>query len=82
MESILKILILGGTVSLSMYFAYLSAKVKADRNRPRLDDADVPGREEFEALRAHVDELAERVDFAERMLAQRRDAERLEQPRQ
>jgi hypothetical protein len=83
MESVLKILILGGTVSLVMFFAYLSSKVKAGvAARDQRRDEDAPGREEFEQLQAHVHELAERVDFAERMLAQRRDAERLERPRQ
>jgi hypothetical protein len=36
---------------------------------------------ELDALRRSLDELAERVDFAERLLAQRRDAERLAPPR-
>jgi hypothetical protein len=82
MESVLRILILGGTVSLVMFFAYLSARVKAGAaGRGQRRDEDAPGREEFEQLQAQVHELAERVDFAERMLAQRRDAERLEQPR-
>jgi uncharacterized protein YlxW (UPF0749 family) len=82
MESVFKLLIIGGTVSLVMYFAYLSSKVKAGvAGRDQQRDDDAPGREEFEQLQAHVQELAERVDFAERMLAQRRDAERLEEPR-
>lgn len=33
--------------------------------------------EELRALRTHVAELAERVDFAERMLARGRDADRV-----
>ncbi len=37
-------------------------------------------REETEQLRHNVGELAERVDFAERLLAQRRDTQRLNPP--
>jgi len=83
MESVFKLLIIGGTVSMVMFFVYLSSKVKAGvAGRDQRRDDDAPGREEFEQLQAQVHELAERVDFAERMLAQRRDVERLEQPRQ
>ena len=75
------VLIIGATVSISMYFAYLS-----QRSKERADiamsgrggvDGDGPSREEFEALNQQMAELAERVDFAERMLAQRRDPQRL-----
>jgi hypothetical protein len=37
--------------------------------------------QELEAVRREVAELAERVDFAERLLAQKREGERLAPPR-
>jgi ubiquinone biosynthesis protein UbiJ len=37
--------------------------------------------EELEQVRVHVGELAERVDFTERLLAKQRDGERLAPPR-
>ncbi len=37
--------------------------------------------QELEAVRREMAELAERVDFTERLLAKRRDAERLAPPR-
>jgi len=78
MEGVLKVLIIGATVALSMFFAYLSTRAKsaAQASRERADD-DSPDREEFEALRGQVAELAERLDFAERLLAQQRDPARI-----
>ena len=76
------ILIIGATVSISMYFAYLSQKSKDQAEILKSRGGDGPSREEFEALNDQMAELAERVDFAERMLAQQREAQRLAEPRE
>ncbi len=81
MEGVWKILIVGATISLSMFFAYLSTRAKATAQaRSEGSDHDSPGREEFEALHGQVAELAERLDFAERLLAQQRDPARVNRP--
>lgn len=74
------ILIIGATVTISMYFAYLGQKSKERADIARSGGGDAPGREEFEALNQQVAELAERVDFAERLLAQQRETPRLNEP--
>lgn len=78
------VLIIGATVVISMYIAYLSQKSKerADIATRGGGDPDGPSRDEFEALNQQMAELAERVDFAERMLAQGRDSQRLGEPRE
>lgn len=75
------ILIIGATVSFSMWLAYLSQKSKERADIARSGGGDGPSRDEFEALNHQMAELAERVDFAERMLAQQRDSQRLAEPR-
>ena len=82
MNGPIMILIIGATVSISMYFAYLSQKSKDQAEILKRRGGDGPTREEFEALNDQVAELAERVDFAERMLAQQREAQRLGEPRE
>ena len=82
MEGVLKVLIIGGTIALGMFFAYLSQRSKERADLARHGGGDGPSREDFDALQQQVGELAERVDFAERMLAQRREPERLAEPRQ
>ena len=83
MEGVLKVLIIGATVALAMCFAYLSQRSKERAEIARNGGgSDGPSREDFEALHHQVGELAERVDFAERMLAQQRDAARINQPRE
>ena len=78
------VLIIGATVSISMFLAYLSqrSKERADIAMSRGGDGDGPSREEFEQLNQHVAELAERLDFTERLLAQQRETARLNQPRE
>lgn len=76
------VLIIGATVSISMWFAYLGQRSKERADIATRGGGDGPSREEFEALNQQMAELAERVDFAERMLAQRREAQRLGQPRE
>ena len=82
MNGPIMILIIGATVSISMYFAYLSQKSKDQAEILKRRGGDGPSREEFEALNDQMAELAERVDFAERMLAQQREAARINQPRE
>jgi len=82
MNGPIMILIIGATVSISMYFAYLSQKSKDQAEFLKSRGGDGPTREEFEALNDQMAELAERVDFAERMLAQQREAARINQPRE
>jgi hypothetical protein len=82
MEDVLTILIIGGTVTAAMYFAYLSSKAKYGARAAASSPAgDGPSREEFEVMQQQVAELAERVDFTERLLAQQREAPRLDPPR-
>lgn len=76
------VFIIGATVSIAMYLAYLSQRSKERADIARSGGGDGPSRDEFEALHQQMAELAERVDFAERMLAQQRDAARLNQPRE
>ena len=80
MEGVLKVLIIGATVALAMCFAYLSQRSKERSEIARHGGGDGPTREDLEALQQQVGELAERVDFAERMLAQQREAARLNPP--
>ena len=51
----------------------------AKRYRRRMEEADLPpdALAELERLQARVGELEERLDFAERLLAQHRDADQL-----
>lgn len=73
------LLIIGGTVVLVSYFA----------NRPKGDPAataelegEVTGlREELDGVRHELPELAERLDFAERLLAKQRESDRLAPPK-
>ena len=82
MEGVLKVLIIGGTVALAMFFAYLSQRSKERAEIAKHGGGDGPTREDLEALQQQVGELAERVDVAERMLAQQREAQRLGEPRE
>ena len=70
----------GWLISLNISRAYM-ARLKA-QGQP---GAGAAGQEELaaavEALRHEVAELAERVDFTERLLAKTRDGERLAPPR-
>ena len=81
MEGPIIALIAGATVSVSIYFAYLSRRSKDQADMAiKGFSKDAPSREEFEALNHQVAELAERVDFAEWLLAQQREAPRLNDP--
>ncbi len=93
MEDILTvILIFGGGACIAMAFSPIGRAV-ADRIRGKSASAgggDVRTElaehkealdQELEGVRREVAELAERMDFAERLLAKQRDADRLAPPR-
>ena len=93
MEDILAlILIFGGGACIAMAFSPIGRAV-ADRIRGKsasaggsdmrveLADHKEALDHELEAVRREVAELAERVDFAERLLAKQREGERLAPPR-
>ena len=92
MEDILAlILIFGGGACIAMAFSPIGRAV-ADRIRGKSASAGGDVRtqlaeqrealdQELEAVRREVAELAERMDFAERLLAKQRDGERLAPPR-
>ncbi len=51
---------------------------RSARGRPQADDEVLDAqREQMEVLAGRVNELEERLDFAERMLAQQRDVDRI-----
>jgi hypothetical protein len=62
----------------------LAERVRARPAAPGTDELSATSQElvrEIERLRADVTDLSERVDFAERLLARQREAERLAPPR-
>lgn len=78
-EGILAIVLLfGGGVVAALSFSPIGRAI-ADRIRGRIGhgETDPAVLEELERLRHDMMELQERVDFAERMLAQGKQAERL-----
>jgi len=91
LEDILAIVFLfgGGTVA-AMAFSPIGRAI-ADRIRGKGGGLDALSAEvsvhreettaEFQVLREQVGELAERLDFAERMLSKQKEAERLAPPR-
>lgn len=84
MERVLITLIIGGTIAFSMYamaLAYRNSRAKPREEPEEALQDEVTGlREELDSTRRSVAELAERLDFAERMLAQQREPERLPRP--
>jgi hypothetical protein len=71
----------GGFYIVRPLAAALAKRIAGDvpaRRDPELDDAVLT---ELRALREEMTQLAERVDFTERMLAKQRDADRLAPPR-
>ena len=79
MEAVFAFLVAGGVVSFLLSMSPIGRAV-ADRIRAR-GPAPAPDPEllaEVESLRHDLSELQERVDFTERLLAQEREARRLE----
>ena len=90
MEDILAIVLLFGGGTLAAIAFSPIGRAFADRIRGRVAGADSAGEvaelrdtmtAEMHDLRQEVSELAERLDFAERLLAKQREAERLAPPR-
>jgi hypothetical protein len=90
MEDILAIVFLFGGGTLAAIAFSPIGRAFADRIRGRIAGADPAGEvaelrdtltTELQELRQEVGELAERVDFTERLLAKQREAERLAPPR-
>ena len=90
MEDILAIVFLFGGGTLFLLSISPIGRAFADRIRARGQGGDVRSElvehkealeQELEAVRREVAELAERVDFAERLLAKNRESERLAPPR-
>ena len=81
-EAALAFFLLGGGFWVVRPLAAAIAKRIAGEHRPAAQDPQ--GREavleELQQLRQEVTELQERMDFAERLLAKQRDAERLAPP--
>ncbi len=79
------ILIIGAIAGCVILTRLASAFAKRLEARPSVvappDPAIGELREELDGVRRDVGDLAERVDFAERMLAKQRDAERIAPPK-
>jgi hypothetical protein len=57
----------------------LAKRIGGEVHRPRTPEEDEVVQSELQRLREDVDQLAERVDFAERLLAKQREAPRIGQ---
>ena len=78
----LVLLIIGGTICCVAYFANRHPKEGGSSDASAELQHEVTGlREELDGVRQEMSELAERLDFAERMLAKQREAERLVPPK-
>ena len=78
----LVLLIIGGTICCVAYFANRHPKEGSSSEATAELQHEVTGlREELDGVRQEMSDLAERLDFAERMLAKQREAERLAPPK-
>ena len=81
-EFVMMLLILGGGIWVVRPVVSALAKRIAREHAPPADTREREAiLEELQRLRQEIGELAERMDFAERLLAKPRDAERLAPPR-
>ncbi|HWA14893.1 MAG TPA: hypothetical protein VG817_00570 [Gemmatimonadales bacterium] len=80
LEDILAIIFLlgGGTIA-AVSFSSIGRAI-ADRIRGRSNEPDPLVLEELERLRLEMSEMQERLDFAERLIAQHKDPSRLGEP--
>lgn len=77
----LVLLIIGGTIVGATYFATRHPHGGASRGESAELEREVAGlRDELDGVRQELSDLAERLDFAERMLAKQREGERLAPP--
>ena len=78
----LVLLIIGGTIVCVTYFATRHPKDGSVEHDTAALQQEVEGlQEELHGVRQELSELAERLDFAERMLAKQREGERLGPPK-
>ena len=78
----LVLLIIGGTICCVAYFANRHPKEGGSSEARAELQHEVTGlRDELGGVRQELSELAERLDFAERMLAKQREGERLAPPK-
>ena len=80
LEDILAIIFLfgGGTIA-AISFSSIGRAI-ADRIRGRGETTDPQLLEELDRMRIEMSEIQERLDFAERMISQQKDAPRLGEP--
>ena len=77
-EAIVAIVFFGGAfVVLRPVAAALAKRIGGEVHAPRAPEVDESVQSELQQLREDVDQLAERVDFAERLLAKQREAPRI-----
>lgn len=77
-EAIVAIVFFGGAfVVLRPVAAALAKRIGGEVHPPRAPAVDEAVQTELQQLREDVDQLAERVDFAERLLAKQREAPRI-----
>ncbi|HKE92140.1 MAG TPA: hypothetical protein VKB45_17530 [Gemmatimonadales bacterium] len=78
----LVLLIIGGTICCVTYFATRHPKDGSGGREAAALQQEVDGLHvELDGVRQELSELAERLDFAERMLAKQREGERLSPPK-
>ena len=79
-EAVAAVMFFGGTFWVLRPIAAAVAKRISGEHRPRVDDAGEREqmRSELQQLRQEVGELAERVDFTERLLAREREVAKLD----
>ncbi len=76
------LLIIGGTICCVVYLATRHRSAESANATEAELQREVTGlRDELDGVRQEMAELAERVDFAERMLAKQRESERLSPPK-
>ena len=80
LEDILAIVLLfGGGTIVALSFSSIGRAI-ADRIRGRVNEPDPHVLEELDRLRIEMNEMQERLDFAERMISQQKEQHRLGEP--
>lgn len=79
-EAVVAVIFFTGTfVVLRPIAAALAKRIGGEAHPPHPPEVDEAVQSELQRLREDVDQLAERVDFAERLLAKQREAPRIGQ---
>ncbi len=71
------VFLVGSFVVLRPLAAALAKRVGGEVHAPRVTESDEAVQSELQRLREDVDQLAERVDFAERLLSKQRETPRV-----